>query len=72
MQSMVSDKWHYIYHEKFGAQLYDWQLDKPELNNLSKTPDDMAVVQDLAGRVKDLTAKPREVGGEAAKAQSSH
>jgi arylsulfatase A-like enzyme len=71
MQSMVSDKWHYIYHEKFGAQLYDWQLDKPELNNLSKTPDDMAVVQDLAGRVKDLTAKPREVGGEAAKAQSA-
>ncbi len=70
MQSMVSDKWHYIYHEKFGAQLYDWQLDKPELNNLSKIPDDMPVVQELAGRVKDLTAKPREVGGEAAKAES--
>jgi hypothetical protein len=68
---MVSDKWHYIYHDKFGAQLYDWMLDKPELNNLSKAPDDAPVVQELATRVKDLTAKPRDVGGEAAKAEGS-
>jgi len=72
MQSMVSDKWHYIYHEKLGAELYDWQLDKPELNNLSKAPDDVPVVHELAGRVKDLTAKPRDVGRESAKTESAH
>jgi arylsulfatase A-like enzyme len=72
MQSMVSDKWHYIYHEKFGAQLYDWQHDVPELNNLAKAPDDQPVVDELATRVKDLTAKPREVGAEPPTAASSH
>jgi len=44
MQSMVSPKWHYIYHD---------------------TP----VVEELATRVKDLTARPREVVGETATAQ---
>lgn len=72
MESMVSDKWHYIYHDKFGAQLYDWQNDKPELNNLAKTPDDQPIVEELATRVKDLTAKPREIGGEPATAAGSH
>jgi arylsulfatase A-like enzyme len=71
MQSMVSDKWHYIYHQKFGAELYDWQADRPEFNNLAKKPDDVPVVQELAGKVKDLTARPRELGGEAVRAHVS-
>ena len=72
MQSMVSPQWHYIYHEKFGTQLYDWQTDKEELHNLAKAPDDQPVVQELAERVKDLTAKPREVEGKAVRAEVLH
>jgi arylsulfatase A-like enzyme len=67
LQSMVTGKWHYIFHEKFGAELYDWQSDESETHNLAKKPDDLAVVQDLADRVKSLTAKPRDISQEAAR-----
>jgi len=63
MQSMVDEEWHYIHHEKFGAELYDWRVDPQELDSLAKKPEDVPMVQELAGRVRDLTAKPREIGG---------
>jgi hypothetical protein len=59
----VDEEWHYIHHEKFGAELYDWRVDPQELDNLAKKPEDVPMVQELTGRVRDLTAKPREIGG---------
>jgi arylsulfatase A-like enzyme len=63
MKSMVNAEWHYIYHSKFGAQLYDLTKDPQEANDLARQPDVRPVVEELAERVKDLTAKPRDVGG---------
>jgi arylsulfatase A-like enzyme len=67
MQSMVTDKWQYIFHEKFGPELYDWHADEAETDSKAKNPDDHAVMQSLAERVKDLTASPRKISREAAR-----
>jgi len=35
VKSLISPKWHYIEHEKFGAELYDRENDPHELKNLA-------------------------------------
>jgi arylsulfatase A-like enzyme len=37
MRSVMSPRWHYITHEKFGEELYDWQVDPKELTNLAES-----------------------------------
>jgi hypothetical protein len=38
MKSMVAERWHLIIHKTLGRQLYDWQSDPAELNNVINTP----------------------------------
>jgi arylsulfatase A-like enzyme len=39
MKSLVQDSWHYIWHEKFGGQLYNWKDDPSEVHDLARTPE---------------------------------
>lgn len=39
---------HYIVHEKFGEELYDWVNDPGELNNLAATPEGQRIASDFA------------------------
>jgi arylsulfatase A-like enzyme len=36
VKSLISPKWHYIEHQKFGAELYDRENDVRQLRNLAK------------------------------------
>lgn len=38
MKSVVGDEMQYIYHEKFGEELYNWIEDPQEMNNLAGEP----------------------------------
>jgi arylsulfatase A-like enzyme len=38
-KSIVTPEWHYMEHEKFGSQLFNWRADRGELHDLSKRPD---------------------------------
>jgi arylsulfatase A-like enzyme len=44
MKSLVSPQWHYIDHEAFGIEVYDWQKDSQELNNLAETPEGQSII----------------------------
>jgi hypothetical protein len=44
LKSVVGSRWHYILHEKFGAELYEWRTDPGEQKNLSQTAAGAAVV----------------------------
>jgi arylsulfatase A-like enzyme len=39
MKSLISRRWHYILHERFGEQLYDWVQDPEERHNLAGSPE---------------------------------
>ena len=60
MKSLVSPKWHYIVHEKFGEELYDWAKDPGELNNLAATPEGKRITSDFAARLENLLAHSRQ------------
>lgn len=53
-------QWHYIAHEKFGVQLYDWVKDPGELNNLADTPEGQRITSDFATYLESLL---RQTGG---------
>ena len=54
LKSLISAKWHYIKHDKFGTELYDSESDIRQLKNLAKNAD----VQDI---VKDFDSKLPQV-----------
>jgi arylsulfatase A-like enzyme len=54
MRSIVSPEWHFIWHEKFGAELYDWKHDPAQTKNLAKSPEAADVVRDFQ---KELAAR---------------
>jgi arylsulfatase A-like enzyme len=57
MKSLVQDSWQYIWHEKFGGQLYNWKDDPAEVHDLARTPEG----QRLAARFADqLGVNPRK------------
>lgn len=58
MKSLVSPRWHYIVHEKHGAELYDWNSDPQERNNLAKTPEAEEVLREFSAKLKEILAKP--------------
>ncbi len=37
MESLLDSHWHYIVHEKYGAELYEWKQDPVETKNLAPT-----------------------------------
>jgi arylsulfatase A-like enzyme len=54
MKSVVSPEWQFIWHEKFGIQLYDWNHDPAQTNDLAKTPEEGDVVR---GFQEELAAR---------------
>jgi arylsulfatase A-like enzyme len=48
MSAALSSEWHYITHEKFGEELYDWPVDPQETLNLADRPD----MQPVTGQFK--------------------
>ena len=59
MKSLVTPEYHYLSHEKFGAQLYDWKKDPGELSDLAKTSDGEAYARKFATQVQKQTADVR-------------
>ena len=49
MKSVITPQSHYIVHERFGAEIYDWNKDSQELNNLINQPD----MQDTITHIRD-------------------
>jgi hypothetical protein len=39
MKSLVSPQWHYIDNQVSGTEIYAWQKDSQEVNNLADTPE---------------------------------
>jgi len=56
MKSVVSPEWHYITHEKLGVELYDWQHDPGELNNLAQHAEMQDVVRQFGSDLSVLAA----------------
>ena len=59
MASLMTPQYHYMVHEKFGAELYDWVKDPAEAVNLAKTPAGEALALDFAAQLKNRRAQPR-------------
>ena len=58
MKSLISDRWHLIIHKSLGRQLYDWQNDPIESNNLINTSTGQeAAANLLAGLNDDFSGK---------------
>ena len=61
-KSLVTPQWHYIAHEKFGVELYDWVKDPGELNNLADTPEGQRIASDFATYLESLLGQAHEQG----------
>jgi arylsulfatase A-like enzyme len=48
MRAVTTTRWHYIEHERLGAELYDLEHDPGELTNVIATPEGAAVAAELA------------------------
>jgi arylsulfatase A-like enzyme len=48
IKSLVSSQWHFIDHEKFGVQIYAWQTDPAEKNNIAGTAEGTALKSELS------------------------
>ncbi len=58
MKALVGPRWHYIVHEKRGAELYEWNSDPQERNNLARTPEGEDAARELSAQMKEILAKP--------------
>ena len=58
MKSLLSSRWHYIVHDKFGPELYDWVQDPKELNNLVGTQEGKTVVGEFSALLHRMLAAP--------------
>ncbi len=47
MKSLISPQWQLIVHEKYPAQIYDWQVDRSEEKNLAGTLEGRAAITSL-------------------------
>lgn len=52
MQSLVSPEWQFILHEALGPELFDWQKDPRQLNNLAKTPEGHPISDEFALKLR--------------------
>jgi arylsulfatase A-like enzyme len=57
MQSAVSPAWHYIHSDALEAELFSWDQDPEEKNNLAKTPEGQKAMASLLARVKEEQAR---------------
>ena len=53
MASLVTSRWHWITHDKAGAQIYDWTQDPLERNDLIQTPAGVAAAQELSNQLAE-------------------
>jgi arylsulfatase A-like enzyme len=58
MKSLVGDRWHCIAHETFGTEIYDWDADPGETNNLGDHESMRDVVADCHRRLLDRVTVP--------------
>jgi len=58
MKSLLSPRWHYIVHDKFGAELYNWVQDSAELNNLVGTPEGKKVAEEFSALLQGMLTPP--------------
>jgi arylsulfatase A-like enzyme len=56
MQSAISPQWHYITHEKFGEELYDWLIDPEESTDLAESPEFQSVATGFRTYLETLVA----------------
>ena len=59
MKSLVTPQYHYMFHETFGTQLFDWIHDPEENSNLISTPESKPLAESLADEIQRRTAPPR-------------
>lgn len=59
LNGLVSPQWHYIEHEKFGQQLFDWIHDQAQATNLAATPEGKPVADRFAHQLKRRISGPR-------------
>jgi hypothetical protein len=59
MNSLVTRQYHYMFHDKFGTELFDWAGDPDEKTNLARTPEGQNVALSLAGEVRNQLAHPQ-------------
>jgi arylsulfatase A-like enzyme len=57
IRAIVGPRWHYMERENGENDLYDWEQDPQELNNLIKTPEGAATAQGLSAYLKRLLAE---------------
>ena len=61
MKSMVAERWHLIIHKTLGRQLYDWQKDPAEANNVINTPAGQEAAATMLVKLNnDLSGMPVE------------
>ncbi len=58
MKSLLSPQYHYIVHDKFGPELYDWVQDPPELNNLIRTPEGKKIAEEFSASLQRMLTAP--------------
>ena len=61
MRSAQSPQWHYITHDKFGAELYDWSVDPQETLNLAGMPDIQPVAEHFKTYLEDLVSNAADL-----------
>jgi hypothetical protein len=44
---LISDRYHFIETEAGEVELYDWQADRGEVNDLASTPEGQALISQL-------------------------
>ncbi len=54
LRSLVRDRWHYVWHEKTGAELFDWRADPREEHDLAAARPE--IVAALANLLQDELA----------------
>ncbi|HZP18556.1 MAG TPA: sulfatase [Terriglobales bacterium] len=59
MTSLITPQYHFMTHEKYGTELYDWTRDPAESVDLAKTPPGQALAHSLASEVRSIKAHPR-------------
>ena len=55
METVISPKWQLIVHQRLGMQLYNWNADPGETNNLIDTPEGRATAEQLKSGVSALS-----------------
>ena len=56
MISLTTPQWHYIEHRSGRQELYNWEFDDQEQDNLAASPQEQATLENLRSRLFDLVS----------------